>query len=269
MRFVNIKCFLFGIILLLSFTAAGQSNHSDVNVAILGDSNTWLGGDDCSKDKAWSKWFNDAYGPATCRSYARSGATWTNTSYTVTNTTENIGVLGDNNVIYNQVQRLIAAYDSGDQPLPQIIFIAAGANDAWFVIKRPAAFALTSIQALHNRWRGLINKRPSQVLTLAESVAYNCLLLRKRFPQALIVLVTPSQTTQVKTTLIRQTGDIIEAAGQSVGATTVRLDILSRLNSNQERQRRIYTYDGTHTSAKGAEHHAQIIMRHLEGVYKR
>ena len=45
----------------------------DCNIVILGDSNTAIGGDDCSKSVGWNKWFRDMLSPASCRSYARSG----------------------------------------------------------------------------------------------------------------------------------------------------------------------------------------------------
>ena len=238
--------------------------HPNVHVAILGDSNTWLGGDDCSQDKAWSKWFNDWFAPASCRSYARSGACWTNTTSTVVNTIEDIGVLGDDNVIYNQVMRLIEAHEAGEQPTPQLILIAAGANDAWFVNKRPMAFAITPQQALHHRWSNVTQKLPGQVLTLAESAAYCSLLLHDRFPRAIIVFVSPAHATKVKTNLINQVGAILESTGLSLKQHTIRLDMLSPISHATEKKRHTYTYDGIHTNVQGAKTNGEIIVRSLE-----
>ena len=67
-------------------TIAQIHNTKHIDVAILGDSNTWIGGDDCDKEKGWNKWFKDFFRPASCKSYARSGATWTNTEVTKANT---------------------------------------------------------------------------------------------------------------------------------------------------------------------------------------
>ena len=85
--------------------------QQQLHIAILGDSNTWLGGDECDNQKGWNKWFKDILQPASCRSYARSGATWTHTTKTKRDTKENIGKLGKDNVIFNQVMRLKEAYD--------------------------------------------------------------------------------------------------------------------------------------------------------------
>ncbi|MBQ2399776.1 MAG: SGNH/GDSL hydrolase family protein, partial [Muribaculaceae bacterium] len=86
--------------------------HADQDVVLLGDSNTWLGGDDCTGVKGWGKWFAEEYRPGSIRSYARSGATWTNTVNTVADTREYSEVLGDNNVIYNQVMRLVEDFEA-------------------------------------------------------------------------------------------------------------------------------------------------------------
>ena len=83
--------------------------HPTLHVVLLGDSNTWIGGDDCDKERGWNTWFKQLFQPASCKSYARSGATWTNTKVTKRNPKENIGNLGNDNVIYNQVVRLIDA----------------------------------------------------------------------------------------------------------------------------------------------------------------
>ena len=113
MRYLLSCIFLWLSSLPIAAIAAGDSLH----VVILGDSNTWLGGDGCDKAQGWNKWFRDAFQPATCRSYARSGATWTNTPETRRNTQENIGVLGNDNVIYNQICRLEEAINNGSQNL--------------------------------------------------------------------------------------------------------------------------------------------------------
>ena len=124
--------------MMMALTTVAQK---PLHVVILGDSNTWIGGDDCDQPQGWNKWFKDVFQPTTCKSYARSGATWTNTPQTHRNTLENIEVLGNDNVIYNQICRLQEAIDSGIQHTPQLILILAGTNDAWFTKARPMALS--------------------------------------------------------------------------------------------------------------------------------
>ena len=182
-------------------SVAMRSNDS-VNVVILGDSNTWIGGDDCDKPKGWNYWFKRFFAPATCKSYARSGATWTNTNLTKYNVEENTGHLGNDNVIYNQVCRLKNAVENGSQTVPDLILIGCGTNDVWFLSKRPQALSKTADQAFAQGDGFITSKRPSQVLTLAESVRYNCEMLMEAFPEAQIILLTPLQTTAVSTDLV-------------------------------------------------------------------
>ena len=227
-----------------------------LNVVLLGDSNTWLGGDDCSKPKGWNTWFVRELQPASCHSYARSGATWTNTQQTKRNTEENIGVLGDDNVIYNQICRLTEATDKGEQPLPHLIILMAGTNDAWFCNKRPHAFDAPRM-ADKETWT------PNNVLTLQESVSFGCRLLHTSYPDAQLVLVTPPQTTAVETSLINRTGDIIEQVGNDLSIPVIRLDHEGCIDREQELQQKHFTYDGTHTSEDGARCIGHLIATHI------
>ena len=252
--------------------AACLSAQSRVgHVAILGDSNTWLGGDDCSQRKGWTYWFCQSVRPASCHSYARSGATWTNTPRTVRDTEENIGSLGDNNVIYNQALRLIEAYEHSAQPTqcaaqpmersaqpaPDIIIIAAGTNDAWFNAKRPEAFKREANDELSTL-------PVSKILTLEGAVMSNCRLLQRHFPKARLVLLTPMQTTAADDKLIHKAGDIIAECATRLGADVIRQDTESKVVSAKERRHHHYTYDGTHTSEAGARANGEMIAKQLK-----
>lgn len=232
---------------------------SSLNIVILGDSNTELGGDDCSRPKGWNKWFRDRLEPASCRSYARSGATWSNTPKTKVNVTEHIGRIGHDNVIFNQINRLIEAHKGGTQPSPDAIIIAAGTNDAWFAKSRPAAFALSVDEAFGICDAGLMRLEASSVVSLAQSVRYGCLLLKKHFPTSRIILLTPLQSSAVKGDGIRRTGDLIEGVGRRMELDVIRQDKVCCVKSEEEAVRYTHTYDGTHTSELGAEKNGEIL----------
>lgn len=249
------------VILLLSISNMSRAQQA-LDIAVLGDSNTWLGGDDCSKQKGWTYWFCQILQPSSCRSYARSGATWTNTQRTVYNTTEDIGVLGDDNVIYNQVMRLKEAYDNGTQPQPNLIIVAAGTNDVWFLDKRPDALSQPADAAF--RSKAVKDDTPaSQILTLASSVKYDCDLLHRYFPEARLLLLTPLQTTAADVKLIREAGDIIEGCAAKLGAEVIRQDKVMKVVSSSERKKHKYTYDGTHTNELGARSNGEYIAKFL------
>jgi len=252
--------------LLLVLTVPGWGQPLDV--VILGDSNTWLGGDDCTKPRGWNTWFKEALQPASCRSYARSGATWTHTPNTKRNLLENIGTLGDDNVIYNQIERLKEAFEKGQQPAPQLIIIAAGTNDAWFVEKRPQAFDKSVAEAFA-RQEGFVTDRPvGEVLTLAEAVRYGCEMLMEAFPSARLVLLTPLQSTAIASELISRAGDIIEGCAHRMAVSVIRMDREGCVYATAERVKKHYTYDGTHTCEEGARRNGYLVAQRVKEMMK-
>lgn len=245
-------------LLLLCLT---ETQGQPLHVVIVGDSNTFIGGDACDQPRGWNKWFNDVFAPATCRSYARSGATWTNTATTKRNTLENIGVLGNDNVIYNQIERLKDACQQGEQAIPDIIIIAAGTNDAWFVNQRPKVFCETADEVFA---RENINSLPvNEILTLAASVRYGCELLKASFPEARIILLTPLQTTKADLKLITKSGDIMEACAHRLSLEVIRLDQEGCIQLADKQSVSKYTTDGVHTNEAGARFNGLLVAQRV------
>lgn len=230
----------------------------DPNVVILGDSNSSIGGDSCDIAKGWTKWFRDIAAPATCLSYARSGATWSNTTKTIHDEMEKTALLSDNNVIFNQACRLLSAYDEGLQPMPDIIVIAAGTNDAWFSKRRPHALDAVPSNVLLNG-DSLSSLPPSSLLTVAEAVSATCALLKSRFPSAKIILLTPLQCTATSLERINKIGDIIESCGNLLNIPVIRQDVVCPIRRQEEIVQHKYTSDGTHTNSVGAEANARVL----------
>lgn len=257
------------MLMLLLAAAVLPTRSVAQHVVVLGDSNTWLGGDDCSKPRGWNTWFKQAFKPTSCRSYARSGATWTNTTETRRNTQENTGVLGNDNVMYNQIERLKEACERGEQAVPELIILAAGTNDAWFAKERPGAFDVSVGEAFLPPTDSIVSRPAAKVCSLAESVRYGCELLRTAFPDARLVLLTPLQTTAAPAELIAQAGDIIEACAERLQAQAIRMDRESCVKAEAERVKRRYTYDGTHTSEAGARQNGLLVAKRLKEIYNK
>jgi lysophospholipase L1-like esterase len=248
-------------ILSCSTASAQTSAHDTIDVAILGDSNTWLGGDHCDKPKGWNTYFKAAYNPKSCVSFARSGATWTNTTNTVLDREENVGIITDNNVIYNQVCRLIEATEDHKTPRPHLIIIACGTNDAWFEKKRPLIWSASVDDAIADET--IVAKDPSENPSLAQSVVQDCLLIRQFFPSTQIVLLTPLQTTAVSIDKIGRIADTIQKCGDLLGIPVIRQDKVCVVKASNEKQHRTNTYDGTHTNATGAKANGEIIAAEI------
>lgn len=223
---------------------------ADTNIVFLGDSITWLGGDDCSAPKGWTKWFVDIVKPASARSFARSGATWTHTSATHINITENTGRISDCNVISNQIERLKASVMSGETPMPDIIIIAAGTNDAWFPRHRPHA----------------LDDDTLTVQSLPGAINADLSVLKQAFPSAKIILLTPLQSTQIPAEKIAAAGALIETAARNNNVHCIRQDSVCPLNRIDESKAFTLTYDGTHTSQLGAQQNALALSKIINSI---
>lgn len=263
--------------LLLAFPLGAEETATTVSAAapgvlrgmdavILGDSNTWIGGDDNSNPKGWNYWLQRECNPRSLRSYARSGATWTNTRSTFRDTKYYSERLDDNNVMFNQIARLIENADSSRQIIPHVIFLAAGTNDAWFAERRPEEFSVTAEDALRRNADELMALPPSKVTSLAESVRYGIRLLKARFPQAQIVVLTPLQSVKISGEMLDAVAGIIEKVAVGENCAVLRQDILCPVRADRERFNRNLTSDGTHTSPAGAKANARAIASALPAI---
>lgn len=255
------------VVMFLCVTAEtfAEEVKSDVDVVVLGDSNTWIGGDDCSKPQGWTYWFAKKFPHKSLWSYARSGATWTNTPSTVRDTENNIGVIGDQNVIYNQVERLIEAVDSGKQDSPEVVIIAAGTNDAWFGDRRPGLFSKTVDEVFDNMELS-VDKAPSDMLTFVESVKYSVEKLAKRFPSAEIVILTPPQIKKCDYVSQRKVRDALIETGIRLSVPVIDLHSAAGTYAAIEKAEHTNTYDGVHYSEAGARRHGNYVASQLISI---
>lgn len=230
------------------------------NVAILGDSNTWIGGDSCDNSKGWSYWFALEAAPAHMRSYARSGATWTHVAATVADLAGYSEVITDNNVVYNQVLRLIDAVRHKGDLEPDIIMISAGTNDAWFPHLRPEAFSREPSDALGRDEVELLSLLPGKIRSLPEAVRYDLLMLQGAFPRARLIVMTPLQSIKISDGMLADVSGMIEETALASGASVIRQDLLCPVDREAEMTCRRLTSDGTHTSVEGARRNADVIV---------
>lgn len=234
-----------------------SSSSKPKTVALLGDSMTWIGGDNCEKETGWSYWLKTRHPERRITTYARSGATWTNTVATKGDTAFYSSILDDENVIYDQVRRLIGAVDKNAALKPDVIVIFAGGNDAWFQRKRPGIWNKKVVP------QGSVEKlRPSDYTSLASSVELGCRLLREHFPQARILLVTPPEMSKTTPATVNRVGDTIETTGKRLGIPVLRADKGVDIRHDIEKVKpHRYTYDGVHSNPEGAKLIYQFIEK--------
>lgn len=249
--------------LLLWSVMPSMAANPQLHVVALGDSNTWIGGDSCNLDRGWTKWFALNFQPASIRSYARSGATWTHTPATCRDVIGYSERLADNNVVFNQVQRLLLDVRQARCPRPDIIFIAAGTNDVWFRSQRPQVFEQSSEDVFAMPLHDVLSMQMGQITTLPLAVRYNCAVLRKHFPHVHIVLLTPLQTIQADLSEILHAGNLIADCAHRMNCSVIRQDKEGGVQSSREMKSRRYTTDGTHLNVAGARRMGQWIAHCL------
>lgn len=227
--------------------AITKSDFTDFpRIALLGDSMTWIGGDSCQNPTGWSHLLKESGIARSIDVYARSGATWTNTSSTTHNPSHYSELLHDDNVLYNQAIRLIKKADSCDES-PDIIVLFAGANDAWFAARRPGLF---DIDETDNTISSASD--PSVVRSLAGSVRLVRDMLIERFPDTTLLFVTPLQMSKTDAETIFKVSDIIEKVAYEKECPVLRADRETGITHEQEALYPRYTYDGVHTNIDGA-----------------
>lgn len=220
-----------------------------VKIALLGDSMTWLGGPDFSNPRGWTHYLTDI--PAEMKLYARSGATWTNTSSTKINPEAYSEVIDDDNVIYNQIMRLEA--DSATFS-PDIVIVFAGTNDAWFDTRRPGIFSDFSPSHPDIEADIDMNTALSRCTTLATSVRLACSVLSDAFPESEICIITPVKSKKIDDNKISLVSDIISRGAEEFGFHVVRGD---------REVESVSTYDGVHTDEKGARTLSEIVRKRI------
>lgn len=243
---------IISVLFLCTLFCAVQARGEGLTVAILGDSNAWLAGENCESDSAWPFWFVRSYNPVMVKNYARSGATWTHTPKTKVNTQEYSEVITDDNVIMNQLERLKADVEKGNYPMPELIIISAGTNDAWFPDKRPRVFSSSE-----------------SAESLAGSIKNGGEYISRNFPGARVVLLTPPFSSKIESASINRAGDIMLKAGKESGMDIIRLDTAEFIDGDAEKIKFRLTSDGVHTSRAGARkigfHIASEIEKFLKG----
>lgn len=250
------KIFLVIVSLWVAMFAYGR-NLQDVDVAILGDSMTWIGGDSCQNDTGWTYYFKRETSPLSVSIYARSGATWTNTKRTTVSPDFYSEVLDDNNVLYNQAARLVRDTSEGRTPFPGLIILYAGANDAWFEKSRPGMFIPVEADSIRPELL------PSQATSLDGSIMLTAGYLHQHFPDARIVFVTPVEMSKTSPDKVYRVADTISRTASRLGYEVIRADRNVEIRHLQECRQFKHTYDGVHTNPSGARLIAKEIIRML------
>lgn len=254
---------LMSLIGAVSSSILSASARKTGRIALLGDSMTWIGGDSCQNKRGWSFFLRESGLADFIDVYARSGATWTNTTETNADTEFYSELLHPDNVVFNQALRLVRDVESDASHSPDCIILFAGANDAWFADRRPGIFNSTDTTLSMHYGCATI---PSSVTSLSGSVALVLDLLSESLPSTSLLLVTPIQMSKVDETAIHCVSDIIEEAAVSRNRPVFRADIEVPITHTTESLSPTYTSDGVHTNEAGARRLADCLLDFISKI---
>lgn len=258
-RFLTIFITLFTLYNISGANIQAQSQCKDLDVVIFGDSMTWIGGEDSSQPTGWTYHFNKRIHPNSITTYARSGATITNTSVTRVNPDKYSEILDNDNVIYNQVSRYIIDFENNKISAPSLFIIYAGGNDAWFENKRPGSFEISLNEIQEVNYSDL----PQNRTTLGESLALAVKNLKRTSPYAKILLITPIEMSKVPAEKIHSLSDKIQIVGEALDCDVLRADQKVEIRHDEELKKPRFTKDGVHTNPTGATLLSDVISEYV------
>ena len=235
-------------------------------IAILGDSITWLALATVNYNRGWVTHFRELLKFAELRNYARSGATWAHTANTKYNITEYTESLSDDNVIYNQVNRLINDVDNNGVTAPDFIIILAGTNDAWYPQYRPDAVADTPASVMSDESVWLNVKTIGSLTSIPKAMRYVAEMIWNKFPNCQVVVTTPLQSTAFTTDRREAIADSIKGSADYLSWAVIEQDKVCDISRIREHQGYYMTYDGTHTSEAGAKMVGVILASQLTAL---
>ena len=238
-------------------------------IAILGDSLTWLEMSPTLYNRGWVTHFRELLKFAELRNYARSGATWSHTASTQYDITEDTQSISNDNVIYNQLNRLINDVDNNGVTAPDFIFILAGTNDAWYPAQRPDAVADTPASVMSDESVWLNVKSIGSLTSIPKAMRYVAEMIWDKFPDCQVVVTTPLQSTAFTTDRREAIAESIKGSAEYLSWAVIEQDKVCDISRIRESQGYYMTYDGTHTSEAGAKMVGEILASQLTAILGR
>ena len=173
---------------------------------------------------------------------SRSGATLTNTVDTVYDITSTGGSTTPENVIWNQLNKLIAGVSNNTYQTPDCVIISAGTND----LSRPLGTFSAAFSG------AIVNNDANTILDVHSAVRYISEKLLLAFPLCQIIFMTPLQRGQADNTAIYNIGDAIDLCSNRLTTQTIRQDRDSGIYGYNEIGADIFLYDNLHLNEAGA-----------------
>ena len=233
-------------------TKVKDKKYFDKNIVIMGDSIT-------ANPNWWTKNMLERLSFKNYLNLARSGATWSHTTDTVYDITSTDGNTSSDNVIWNQVNKLVNKVDNAEFPIPDIVFILAGTND---YSRDKGDISDTFV----NFTGDITQSEPGEITDLVKGIRYSCETILNNFPDVQLILATPLQRGLAHNNTIFEIGDLIKECGRRLSATVIDQGSECGIYGYYEYTGDKYLYDNLHPNDKGNEKIGAFIATKLKNI---
>lgn len=216
-------------------------------------------GDSITADPAW--WTANLLQKVSFTSFlnlARSGATWSHLAGTVYDITSTGGSTTADNVIWNQVNKLISKVTNSTAVVPDVVVILCGTNDS----NRPIGTAASAFAANYP----ITGNAPGTILDVSTAVRYDCELILTNYPLCQIILATPLQRGQEDNTTIFNIGQVIKDCGGYLATQIIDAGKESGIYGKKETNLDVFEYDNLHPNSAGNEKIGAFMARKLKNI---
>jgi lysophospholipase L1-like esterase len=229
--------------------ATGVTTTIPKKIVFMGDSIT-------ANTDGWTKNLLQKIKFSSFLNLAVSGAAWRHTAGTTYDITGAGG--GVNNVIYNQVNKLIDRVTNLVTQKPDIVCILCGVNDG--------DVNMGNISTAFTQNYPITGNAPGTILDTITAIRYNCELLLSTYPDLQIILTTPIQRGITDNAALFTISQGIKEAGERLSVTVI--DCCSEVGIYGEREAisPYYLSDTLHPNAKGDEKLAGFMATKLISI---
>lgn len=256
--------------------------YGDKVLYVLGDSITWLN-ISSTPNRGWLTHFLQRLTFASHKNYAYSGATLSNYSDSSVNISGYWGSPDKDNIVFNQVKRMINDIQNNNMPVPDYIIIAAGCNDTYMFNTTSSSFAERHAQISHllddtakdifeagnDTTSYYTTKTPAQCNTLAKALRLIGDAIISVCPHAQVIITTPLQSAYFTESQQKQVSQLIEDCAEYLSWNVINQGKDGGISRLQESKGYVMTYDGTHTSELGAEYLGGFLAARVKSIFRK
>lgn len=223
------------------------------NIVLMGDSITY--------EAKWVDYIQKKVSFNTLTNLAVNFATMKNKE----NTSYNLNVEAsnnDDNVAWNQFNKLVHLTDDEQIPLPDVIITMLGTNDV---------LRSQNVGTFEDSWleEKIINKEPTYNTSTAWGFRYLIELLKHKYPQATIIVCTPIQNGgNYANGLLKTVSEIYKETGGKLGIEVVDQYNECGIYGKDESLYGIYTRDNTHPNDVGGKKQGKYLLSKLIPIIK-